>query len=247
MICGGAVTILLQKIEPHAHTTFSSVHDKCQTGHQPVLLTLLASERRTMEIIEYNAETKEKLGEKITEQLEAKKWRQPFLLHSERYDIYVEPLISPSRVHIIGAGHVGHALAQLAAFIDFQVTVIDDRQEFANPDRFESGLEIRVVDSFTNCIDQLFQDDYVVIVTRGHLHDQEVLAQALKTEAGYIGMIGSTRKRDAIYRSLLQIGFQQKDIDRVASPIGLAIGAQTPNEIAISIAAQLLQARAKSS
>jgi xanthine dehydrogenase accessory factor len=88
------------------------------------------------------------------------------------------------------------------------------------------------------------QGDYIVILTRGHLHDRTVLAQALKTDAGYIGMIGSRRKRDAIYTSLLKDGFSQADIDRVHSPIGLAIGAETPEEIAVSIVAEMIRHRA---
>ncbi len=85
------------------------------------------------------------------------------------------------------------------------------------------------------------RDDFIVILTRGHLHDKTVLAQALKTGAGYIGMIGSRRKRDAIYGALLEEGFGQRDIDRVHSPIGLSIGADTPEEIAVSIVAEMIQ------
>jgi xanthine dehydrogenase accessory factor len=83
-----------------------------------------------------------------------------------------------------------------------------------------------------------------VIVTRGHLHDKTVLEQALKTDAGYIGMIGSRRKRDLIYQELLTKGFNQADLGRVHAPIGLAIGAETPEEIAVSIVAELIQVRA---
>ncbi|HKJ64369.1 MAG TPA: XdhC family protein, partial [Desulfopila sp.] len=87
-------------------------------------------------------------------------------------------------------------------------------------------------------------DDYVVIVTRGHLHDRTVLAQALRTDAGYIGMIGSRRKRAAIYTTLKNDGFTDTDLARVHNPIGLPIGADTPEEIAVSIAAELIQVRA---
>jgi xanthine dehydrogenase accessory factor len=85
---------------------------------------------------------------------------------------------------------------------------------------------------------------YVVIVTRGHIYDKTVLGQALKTEAKYVGMIGSRRKRDIIYQKLMEEGFTQKDIDRVYSPIGLDIGAETPEEIAVSIVAELIKIRA---
>jgi len=87
-------------------------------------------------------------------------------------------------------------------------------------------------------------DSYVVILTRGHLHDKAVLEQALKSDAGYIGMIGSKRKRDLIYKELLGKGFTESDLERVCAPIGLAIGAETPEEIAVSIVAELIRTRA---
>jgi len=90
---------------------------------------------------------------------------------------------------------------------------------------------------------EMDSDSYVVIVTRGHLHDKTVLEQALRTKAGYIGMIGSRRKRDMVYQTLLSEGFTQEDIDRVHCPIGLNIGGETPEEIAVSIVAELIKAR----
>jgi xanthine dehydrogenase accessory factor len=89
------------------------------------------------------------------------------------------------------------------------------------------------------------KDSYIVIVTRGHIHDQAVLEQALKTNAKYIGMIGSRTKRDMVFASLLEKGYTQNDINRVHAPIGLSIGAHTPEEIAVSIAAEMIQERAK--
>jgi len=108
--------------------------------------------------------------------------------------VFVEPLVHPGRVHLAGAGHVALATARIAAFVGFEVVVMDDRQEFANSERYPEASRVRVLDSFTDCIKDLGPDDYVIIVTRGHIHDREVLAQALRTDAGYIGMIGSSRK-----------------------------------------------------
>jgi len=122
--------------------------------------------------------------------------------------------------------------------------VIDDRTEFANAKRFPLAREIRVIESFADCIGDLGGDDFLVIVTRGHLHDRDVLAQGLRTRAGYIGMIGSRRKRAAIYASLKNDGFTDADLARVHSPIGLPIAADTPEEIAVSIAAELIRVRA---
>jgi xanthine dehydrogenase accessory factor len=130
--------------------------------------------------------------------------------------------------------------------VDFRVVVVDDRTEFANRQRFGCAEEILVPPSFEKVIESLAIDRncYLVIVTRGHLHDRSVLAQALKTDAVYIGMIGSQRKRDAIYASLAKDGYQPSDLNRVHSPIGLTIAAETPAEIAVSIVAELIAVRA---
>jgi xanthine dehydrogenase accessory factor len=160
--------------------------------------------------------------------------------------VVVEPAARVCRVHIFGAGHVAQPTARLAALVDFQVHVCDDRREFANRERFPEAHAIRVLEHFETSFDgsTLNADDFVVIVTRGHLHDQTVLAGALATGAGYIGMIGSRRKCDTIYGNLRKAGISQDAIDRVHAPIGLPIGAETPEEIAVSIVAELIAARA---
>ena len=160
--------------------------------------------------------------------------------------VVVEPAGRMCAAHFFGAGHVARPTAHLAALVGFRVHVYDDRREFANRERFPDAYAIHLLESF----DQAFEgpapgaDDFVVILTRGHLHDQNVLAGALATNAGYIGMIGSRKKRATIYRSLLDQGIAQAAIDRVHSPIGLAIGAETPEEIAVSIVAELIAVRA---
>jgi xanthine dehydrogenase accessory factor len=147
---------------------------------------------------------------------------------------------------LIGAGHVSACTAEAAARVGFRVIVLDDRKEFANPERFPTSDEVRVIPFFADCFKDydVNQDSYLVIVTRGHIHDYEVLRQALATKAGYVGMIGSRKKRDTIYNSLLANGISQPQLDRVHSPIGLPIEADTPEEIAVSIVAELIQQRA---
>ena len=149
-------------------------------------------------------------------------------------------------LYLFGAGHVARQTAVLAGMLDFRVAVLDDRSAFANRDRFPEAEEIRVLDSFDQAFQGLSIDagSFLLILTRGHSHDRTVLAQALRSEAGYIGMIGSRRKRDTIYDSLLQEGFSRKDLDRVFCPVGLEINAETPAEIGVSIVAQLIQQRA---
>lgn len=155
----------------------------------------------------------------------------------------------PFRIIIFGGGHVSRELAQLCLGVDFPVTVFDDRPEFANSERFP-GSDVRVPPGLAEkdaaaCLEKLGigPRDGIVIVTRGHAHDRDVLAAALETGAGYIGMIGSKSKRMAVYASLRDAGVSAERLDFVHSPIGLAIGADTPQEIAVSIAAELIQWR----
>jgi xanthine dehydrogenase accessory factor len=156
----------------------------------------------------------------------------------------VEAVNIPHCAYIFGAGHVGQKLAQILKFVDFNVTVIDDRAEFANSERFPQADRI-VAKPVTENLDEFNIDrfSYIVIVTRGHINDELVLSLSLKTAAGYIGMIGSRGKREGVYRNLLASGFTDRDIARVYSPIGLPIGADTPEEIAVSIAAEMIKAR----
>jgi xanthine dehydrogenase accessory factor len=158
----------------------------------------------------------------------------------------VEPAGRVCAAHLFGAGHVAQPTAHLASLVGFQVHVYDDRREYANRERFPDAHAIHLLETFDEASDGpvLGADDFVVILTRGHLHDQNVLAQTLSTGAGYIGMIGSRKKRRTIYRNLLDQGIAQQDIDRVHSPIGLSIGAETPEEIAVSIVAELIAVRA---
>jgi xanthine dehydrogenase accessory factor len=158
----------------------------------------------------------------------------------------VESLCCEGTVYIFGAGHVSQKLAPLTGFAGFQTVVLDDRQEFANREMFATADQIVVLDSFVRAMEglEINEDSYLVLVTRGHMHDKTVLGQALRTRAGYIGMIGSRKKRDAVYEELSVEGFSRHEFDRVYSPIGLDIGAETPEEIAVSIVAELIRARA---
>ncbi len=160
-------------------------------------------------------------------------------------EVLAEPVMAASFLYVFGAGHVSKQIVPLANLVGFHVVVIDDREEFADPRFFPEAAEIRYI-PFEGAMERLTIDksSFVVIVTRGHIDDKTVLAQSLKTEARYIGMIGSKRKRDIIYEKLFEEGFTQQDIDRVHSPIGLDICAETPEEIAVSIVAELIEVRA---
>ncbi len=149
-------------------------------------------------------------------------------------------------VYLVGAGHVSACTAEVAAQVGFRVVVMDDRGEFANKERFPLADKIQVLSSFAGCFKayEIDGDSYLVIVTRGHLHDMEVLDQALQTKAGYVGMIGSRKKRNAIYAKLADKGVADVQLERVHCPIGIAIEADTPEEIAVSIVGELIYQRA---
>lgn len=163
-----------------------------------------------------------------------------------KVEVFLEPVVFEPPLYIFGGGHVSRQIVPLAAGVGFKVTVIDDRPEFTDPALFPGASETKCR-PFEGVLDHLpvAEGAYLVIVTRGHLYDKVVLQQCLKTDATYIGMIGSQRKIDMIYEKLLEEGFSEEDIRRVHAPIGLDIGAETPEEIAVSIVAELIKARAE--
>lgn len=146
-------------------------------------------------------------------------------------------------LYIFGGGHVGQALAQGAVLLGWPVTVLDDRAAYADPARFPETACI-TVPGFDSLPDlPVGPADGIVIVTRGHLGDADVLRWAVQQNAGYIGMIGSKRKRDMLYQTLQEEGVSQTRLQQVHSPVGLDIGAETPGEIAVSILAEIIAIR----
>jgi xanthine dehydrogenase accessory factor len=156
--------------------------------------------------------------------------------------IYAEPIVPDNRLYVFGAGHISTFLAPLAQSTGFAVWVLDDRAEFANTQRFPNVTKVLAV-PFEEAFSQVrvTSSAYIVIVTRGHADDLQVLREALRTQAGYIGMIGSHKKRDLIYDTLRREGVSEARLNQVYSPIGLPIGAQTPEQISVSIVAELIQ------
>lgn len=151
------------------------------------------------------------------------------------------------RLILCGGGHVSLEVAYLAAHLEFEVAVIDDRAEFANEARFPMAAQVLCA-PFLEALDRLGrrEDDYYVILTRGHAYDSECLARILSAgPCAYVGMIGSKVKVAAVMERMRAQGFSQETLDQVHAPVGLAIGAQTPAEIGISILAEIVAVRAK--
>ena len=157
-----------------------------------------------------------------------------------------ERLLPPGRVYIFGGGHVSQALVPVLTAVDFRCTVLEDREDFCRPELFPGAEEIRLIRNDDPGVYQgVAAEDYVVVMTRGHKDDLAVQAQALKTPAKYIGVIGSRRKTAAVFAKLREMGYTDHDLARITTPIGLDIRAETPAEIAVSVAAQLIMIRAE--
>jgi xanthine dehydrogenase accessory factor len=158
-------------------------------------------------------------------------------------EVFVEPILPQPAVVLFGGGHVSVALASAAHAAGFAVSVVDDREQFANAARFPMAAEIYT--SFTEAFERIRPNGstYLVIVTRGHKEDMRVLAWAVRTAARYIGMIGSKRKVLSVYEALEKDGYRREEFERVYAPMGLEIGALTPEEIAVSVAAELIAVR----
>ena len=171
----------------------------------------------------------------------------PELMKRNEKRFLVETISDQGTVYIFGGGHIGQKLAPLCGTVGFKTVVLDDRPDYANRDVFDSPDRVLLIDTFEHALQnvELDENSYVVIVTRGHLHDTTVLRQVLQTKAAYIGMIGSRRKRDLIYQKLMGEGVTAETIARVCSPIGVPIGGETPEEIAVSIAAEMIKVRAE--
>jgi xanthine dehydrogenase accessory factor len=158
-------------------------------------------------------------------------------------EVFVEPILPQPVVYLFGGGHVSTAVAKAAHAAGFGIGVVDDREAFANAQRFPMAQEIftRYEDAFEKL--RPSTSTYVVIVTRGHKEDMRVLAWAVRTQARYVGMIGSKRKVLSVYRALEKEGYRMDEFQRVYAPMGLDIGALSPEEIALSIAAELVAVR----
>lgn len=160
--------------------------------------------------------------------------------------VYMEPLDTPPVLLLCGGGHVSLEVATLAHACGFVVDVVDDRAEFASPERFSMARHCFVLQAFANLVRAcgIGRRHYVAIMTRGHSFDREVLVQALESHAFYIGMIGSRAKKEGVYAALRKEGVPDAELACVRCPIGLPIGADSPQQIAVSVVAELLAARA---
>ena len=258
MICGGSADVLLACVLPTPvnRDLFGQWQQVLEKNRWGCLVTIALQTNDTLYRTTHCLLTSQEeivgpfpLGQAVMEKVLATAHAATRIqtLWFDKALVVVEPSARVSTAYLFGAGHVAQPTARLAAMVGFQVWVLDDRKDYVNPERFPEAHRVRVLDSFEQAFTDLevTADSYVIIFTHGHLHDKIVLAQALGTDAGYIGMIASRRKRNTIYDALRQEGVPQSRIDHVHSPIGIAIGAETPEEIAVSIVAEMILQRSR--
>ena len=245
MICGGNVVVYFQYIKGKNKDMINLceiVKKQFNEGKDTWLITDITDETAWgMGIYSENTSLKGIEIEDMSDLLGSKAVQVN--VNSKRY--YSEQIVNSGIVYIFGGGHVAQELVPVISHIGFRCVVIDDREEFANPKLFPKAYDTIACDYkdfFINT--KIKQSDYIAIMTRGHQYDLVIQMEALRTEACYIGVMGSKTKIKALSKKILENGFSDEDIKRFRTPIGTDIKAETPGEIAISIAGELIETRA---
>ncbi|MEN6335943.1 MAG: XdhC family protein [Phycisphaerales bacterium] len=253
-ICGGSIDLLVEAFDPTSLPLFVELREAAGREENGVVVSMIASDDLPRKLLVKDGAP---VGCAVHTALASDVARMVCTAHptwvsdeagvrvsAGNMDAFIEPLTLRPGLILFGAGHVSSYIARFAKSVHFRVTVCDDRAEYANAERFPDAEEI-VVGDFARVFDRVRVDDrsYLVIVTRGHHRDEIVLEQAVRTSARYIGMIGSRRKTLTLLENLRAKGVSKERLDRLYSPIGLAIGAVTPEEIALSIVAELVKIR----
>ena len=251
MICGGRCAVLIEPIRPdRAVEVYAAAAHAEAEGRRAALMTMLPDEGpfRKLALLpdgQLFGSSEDPAPENVLFELAERcaATEQPCFV-KEPIRVFVQPIFAVPSLYVFGAGHVAMPVAHLAGLVGFRVTVIDDRAEFADARRFPQADQLLVA-TVENAFDMLpiGESAYVVAITRGHVMDEEVVARALRTSARYIGMIGSKRKVAAIRQRLRRRGFNENDLARLHAPIGVDIGAETVEEIALSIVAELVAVR----
>ncbi len=246
MICGGAVDVFFHYIPAGNQETLSLAREAERLFAAGEALWLLSDVGHDGGLSLYT-EREGFLGRPCPDWLKTQLTRQPRRIQRDGADHCVEQINSPGRVYIFGCGHVSQQLEPLLTRVGFRCVMLDDRPDFADRARFPTAEEVRCIDLRNIAASvRIGCEDYVCVMTRGHAHDTEVQAQVLRRHPCYVGVIGSRKKAAAVRKTLAELhGLTDEELDQVTTPIGLAIGAETPEEIAVSIAAQLIQVRAQ--
>lgn len=264
-ICGGEVRILIDPAPEKFRETFHRLRQSLSQRNPGILATVINrlpkgkvsllrfwienKENYDLELEKYSSFLQNEIESMLLEgRPKLLKIRENIFRNSGMDNLlFLEPVLPLPKLVIAGAGHIGQALSHLGSLLGFDVTVVDDRPEYANKERLPDADHVVVKDIGKTIRDfQISSDTYIVIVTRGHRHDAEALKQCVSQDATYIGMIGSVRKVELMRKEFLEKGWATlNQLNRVHAPIGIPINSKTVEEIAVSIAAQLVQVRSQ--
>jgi xanthine dehydrogenase accessory factor len=249
-ICGGSIEFLIESFDAASAALFEEIGGAIGRAEVGAVISVIEQAGQPGKIFLKNIDDGVAADNGLTPEVvaaarEMAAGEQPARIVSGRgIKVCIEIVGRRPVVIIFGAGHLSFYIARFAKLVNFAVKVCDDREEFANKERFPDANEV-IVANFENVFERLQVDEnsYLVIVTRGHKCDEVVLEKALRTEAKYIGMIGSRRKVTTILQKLQEKGFSPEALSRVYSPMGISIGAVTPEEIALSTVCELVKIR----
>lgn len=246
MVCGGEVDVAFSYLNPEEVLTRESISFARMLGtvEETAWLILDITEAKRGGFAFYGRKSGV-AGMEVSEAVTDQMLTAYGIVEEDGHRYYYERLTQPGRVYIFGGGHVAQALVPALAAVDFSCVILEDRKEFCKPELFPEAEKVCEIDmkriaDFVN----ITEEDYVCVMTRGHKDDTIVQEQILKTPARYIGVIGSRKKKAAVFGALRKSGITEAELERITTPIGLEIQAETPAEIAVSITAQLIQVRA---
>ncbi|MCF0120891.1 MAG: XdhC family protein [Oscillospiraceae bacterium] len=244
MVCGGRVEVYFRYI-PANDEKILALTDRIEAlfaAGEPCWIVMELSSGETGVFGEKSGA----FGVDVPDEVIAQRTVKPRQIASGDRLYYCEQLLRPGRVFIFGGGHVSQALVPALSRVDFRCIVCEDRPDFTRRELFPDAEEIRLMDmsELSAVASEINEYDYICIVTRGHKNDLDVQRAMMTTKARYIGVIGSANKQRFVKEKLMEYGFREEDFKNVVSPIGLPIGAVTPEEIAVSVASQLIMVRA---
>jgi xanthine dehydrogenase accessory factor len=264
LICGGIVDVLVEPLSNFDRELLSEIIRVRDEGQTAVLASVVSRSDgnppgpKDRMLIHRNGSTlgsieglETEIGQAATEILGNERpvsYTFPLPGSNVQVEVFVEPVLTPPKAYIFGGGHVSKHIAKVASVAGFRLIIVEDRPQFANPERFPEAEKFIIVEDFENlkeAMPEIGPTDMAVIVTRGHSYDEEVLAWSWDKPFRYLGMIGSRNKVLVTYRRLEEkTGVPKEEfIKRVRAPVGLEIGSDTPGEIAVAIVAELIQVR----
>ena len=261
LICGGSLDVLIEPITRDQIPLLKKIKALRDEGDDGIVMTLVSNSGRMLskhacavsggtsdleDVLKSsnNPILQSSVLEIVEEAQKAHRRNETRRLKLGDAELILEPTTGQPSLIIFGGGHVSKSISRAAAMVGFRVTIVDDRKEYASLERFPEASKTFVAEYY-DAFDRVIvkPSSYIVIVTRGHRADEEVLGRALKTPAKYIGMIGSKRKVMTTYEHLVERGARIEDLRRVHAPMGVELGAVTTEEIGISVVAQLIHVR----